>query len=89
VDLSGRPGLVYEVVFPQARMGDFEADLLREFFQGMVNHAGLTLHVDCLRGRNSHHIAETCFKAFGRALRMAVTVDPRLAGAVPSTKGSL
>lgn len=89
VDLSGRPGLEYNVEFPRARIGDFDVDLLREFFQGLVNHAWLTLHVDCLRGRNAHHVAETVFKAFGRALRMAVTADPRMAGITPSTKGSL
>ena len=89
LDLSGRPGLEYHVEYPRARIGDFDVDLLREFFQGLVNHAALTLHVDTLRGRNAHHVAETVFKAFGRALRMAVEPDPRLAGSVPSTKGSL
>jgi len=89
VDLSGRPGLEYHVDFPRARIGDFDVDLLREFFQGLVNHAWLTLHVDALRGRNAHHIAETVFKAFGRALRMAVAPDPRLGGVTPSTKGVL
>jgi len=89
VDLSGRPGLEFHVAFVRARIGDFDADLFHEFFQGFVNHAALTLHVDNLRGANAHHQAETVFKAFGRALRMAVTPDPRLAGAVPSTKGSL
>ena len=89
LDCSGRPGLVYEVAYPRARVGDFDVDLLREFFQGFVNHALVTLHVDCLRGRNAHHIIETVFKAFGRALRMAVEPDPRAAGVVPSTKGSL
>ncbi|MBI2382485.1 MAG: imidazoleglycerol-phosphate dehydratase HisB [Gammaproteobacteria bacterium] len=88
VDLSGRPGLEYFVEYPRARIADFDVDLFREFFQGLVNHARLTLHVDNLRGRNAHHIAETCFKAFGRALRMAVEPDPRAAG-VPSTKGVL
>ena len=89
VDLSGRPGLVYQVVFPRATIGSFDVDLFREFFQGLVNHAALTLHVDSLRGDNAHHVAETCFKAFGRALRMAVEPDPRLAGIMPSTKGVL
>lgn len=89
VDLSGRPGLEYEVDFPRARIGDFDVDLVREFFQGLVNHARMTLHVDNLRGRNAHHIAETVFKAFGRALRMAVETDPRLGNVTPSTKGSL
>lgn len=89
LDCSGRPGLVYAVDYPRARVGDFDVDLLREFFQGFVNHALVTLHVDCLRGGNAHHIAETVFKAFGRALRMALAIDPRAAGSVPSTKGSL
>jgi imidazoleglycerol-phosphate dehydratase len=89
VDLSGRPGLDYHVEFPRARVGDFDVDLFFEFFQGLVNHAGLTLHVDNLRGRNAHHIIETVFKAFGRALRMAVERDPRMGDAMPSTKGSL
>lgn len=89
VDLSGRPGLEYHVQFPRARVGDFDVDLFREFFQGVVNHAQVTLHVDCLRGHNAHHIIETIFKAFGRALRMACEPDPRQAGAMPSTKGSL
>ncbi len=89
VDLSGRPGLVYTVAFPRAAIGGFDVDLLREFFQGLVNHAQVTLHVDNLRGDNAHHIAETCFKAFGRALRMAVEPDPRAVGATPSTKGVL
>lgn len=89
VDLSGRPGLEYFVEFPRARIGEFDVDLFREFFQGLVNHAKLTLHIDALRGRNAHHIVETVFKAFGRALRMAVTADPRMAGITPSTKGSL
>lgn len=89
VDFSGRPGLVYEVEYPRARIGDFDVDLLRELFQGFVNHAQVTLHVDNLRGINAHHVAETVFKAFGRALRMAVALDPRVAGQVPSTKGSL
>ncbi len=89
LDLSGRPGLVFEVEFTRARIGEFDADLVREFFQGFVNHAGVTLHVDCLRGVNAHHQAETVFKAFGRALRMAVEPDERMAGVMPSTKGSL
>jgi imidazoleglycerol-phosphate dehydratase len=89
VDLSGRPGLTYGVTFPVARIGDFDADLFQEFFQGLVNHALITVHIDNLRGRNAHHIAETVFKAFGRALRLAVSPDPRLAGAIPSTKGVL
>ncbi|MEQ1439235.1 imidazoleglycerol-phosphate dehydratase HisB [Fontimonas sp. SYSU GA230001] len=89
VDLSGRPGLEYFVEFPRARIGDFDVDLFREFFQGLVNHARLTLHIDSLRGRNAHHIVETVFKAFGRALRMAVAADPRMGDVTPSTKGSL
>jgi imidazoleglycerol-phosphate dehydratase len=89
VDLSGRPGLIYQVAFPRALIGSFDVDLFREFFQAFVNHAAVTLHVDTLRGDNAHHVAETCFKAFGRALRMALERDPRLAGAVPSTKGVL
>jgi imidazoleglycerol-phosphate dehydratase len=89
LDCSGRPGLVYSVTYPRARVGDFDVDLLREFFQGFVNHALVTLHVDGLRGDNAHHIAETVFKAFGRALRMAVGIDVAAAGSVPSTKGSL
>jgi imidazoleglycerol-phosphate dehydratase len=89
LDLSGRPGLVFGVEFTRARIGEFDADLVREFFQGFVNHAGVTLHVDCLRGVNAHHQAETVFKAFGRALRMAVEADERMAGVMPSTKGSL
>ncbi len=88
VDLSGRPGLVYELPFTRAMIGDFDVDLFREFFQGLVNHAGMTLHIDNLRGVNAHHQAETVFKAFGRALRMAVEIDPRASG-IPSTKGSL
>ena len=89
VDLSGRPGLEYHCAFVRPRIGDFDVDLLREFFQGFVNHAQVTLHLDNLRGANAHHQAETLFKAFGRALRMAVALDPRSAGEVPSTKGSL
>jgi imidazoleglycerol-phosphate dehydratase len=89
VDLSGRPGLVYEIPFTRARIGDFDVDLVREFFQGFVNHAACTLHIDCLRGVNAHHQAETVFKAFGRALRVAVEPDPRMGGVLPSTKGAL
>lgn len=89
LDLSGRPGLEYHVEFPRARVGEFDVDLLREFFQGFVNHAHVTLHIDVLRGRNAHHIAETVFKAYGRALRMALEPDPRMVGVMPSTKGSL
>ncbi len=89
VDFSGRPGLEFAVDFPRAKVGDFDTELFYEFFQGFINHAGVTLHVDCLRGRNAHHIAETVFKAFGRALRMALEADPRMAGITPSTKGSL
>ena len=89
VDLSGRPGLEYHCDFVRPRIGDFDVDLLREFFQGFVNHAQVTLHLDNLRGANAHHQAETLFKAFGRALRLAVALDPRSAGEVPSTKGSL
>ncbi|MHB1528138.1 MAG: imidazoleglycerol-phosphate dehydratase HisB [Acidiferrobacteraceae bacterium] len=88
VDCSGRPGLTYTVEFPRARIGDFDVDLLHEFFQAFCNHGLVTMHIDVLRGRNAHHIAETMFKAFARALRMAVETDPRTAG-VPSTKGSL
>ncbi len=89
VDFSGRPGLVYNVDFPRARIGAFDVDLFLEFFQALVNHAAITLHVENLYGRNAHHIAETVFKAVGRALRMALTPDPRMAGITPSTKGSL
>jgi len=89
VDFSGRPGLEYGVEFTRARIGEFDVDLFLEFFRGMVNHAGITLHIDNLRGVNAHHQAETIFKALGRALRMALEVDPRMAGSVPSTKGSL
>lgn len=88
VDLSGRPGLVFDVNFSRAMIGGFDVDLVREFFQGLVNHAAITVHVDCLRGVNAHHQAETVFKAFGRALRMAVEPDSR-SGGIPSTKGSL
>ena len=89
IDFSGRPGLVYGLKFSRAWIGDFDADLVREFFQGFVNHAQLTLHIDNLRGDNAHHQAETVFKAFGQALRMAAEPDPRAAGVIPSTKGSL
>ena len=89
VDLSGRPGLIFGVEFVRAMIGAFDVDLVREFFQGLVNHANMTLHVDSLRGENAHHQAETIFKAFGRALRMAVEADPRGEGSIPSTKGSL
>ena len=89
VDFSGRPGLVYKVEFTRALIGEFDADLVHEFFQGFVNHAQVTLHIDNLRGDNAHHQCETMFKAFGRALRMAAELDPRAAGTVPSTKGSL
>ena len=89
IDLSGRSGLVFEADFVRAMIGAFEVDLVREFFQGLVNHAGMTLHIDALRGENAHHQAETIFKAFGRALRMAVEPDPRAAGSIPSTKGAL
>lgn len=89
IDFSGRPGLVYGVDFPRARIGDFDADLFREFFQGFVNHANITLHIDNLKGVNAHHVAETIFKAFGRALRFAMERDARMEGIIPSTKGSL
>jgi len=89
LDISGRPGLVFNVDFVRPSVGDFELDLLREFFQGFVNHALVTLHIDNLAGNNSHHQAETVFKAFGRALRMALEIDPRMAGIMPSTKGTL
>ncbi len=89
VDISGRPGLVYHIPFTRAMIGQFDVDLTREFFQGFVNHAQLTLHIDNLRGENAHHQCETVFKAFGRALRMAVEADARAAGTIPSTKGSL
>ena len=89
IDLSGRPGLEFHVAFTRARVGTFDVDLTHEFFQGFANHALATLHVDNLRGENAHHQCETVFKAFGRALRMAVARDPRAAGAIPSTKGAL
>ena len=89
IDFSGRPGLEYGVDFPRASIGEFDVDLFVEFFQGFVNHARATLHIDNIRGKNAHHIAETIFKAFGRALRMAAEHDERMAGILPSTKGSL
>ncbi len=89
IDFSGRPGLEFHVPFTRSAVGGFDVDLFLEFFQGFVNHALVTLHVDNLRGDNSHHQAETVFKAFGRALRMALTADPRMAGITPSTKGVL
>jgi imidazoleglycerol-phosphate dehydratase len=89
IDFSGRPGLIYHIPFTRAHIGKFDVDLAREFFQGFVNHALVTLHIDNLRGENAHHQCETVFKAFGRALRMATEHDPRNAGVVPSTKGVL
>lgn len=89
IDFSGRPGLEYHIPFTRASVGGFDVDLFYEFFQGLVNHAWVTLHIDNLRGKNSHHQIETVFKAFGRALRMAVTPDPRAGDAMPSTKGVL
>ena len=89
IDFSGRPGLEYGVDFPRARIGEFDVDLFIEFFQGFVNHAQVTLHIDNIRGVNAHHIAETVFKAFGRAMRMALEADSRMQGMMPSTKGSL
>tara|TARA_B100000902_G_scaffold275934_1_gene261689 strand:+ start:360 stop:953 length:594 start_codon:yes stop_codon:yes gene_type:complete len=86
LDFSGRPGLEYNVTFPRSRVGEFDIDLLQEFFQGFVNHAKATVHIDNIRGGNSHHIAETIFKAFGKALKMAVSIDPRQADKIPSTK---
>jgi imidazoleglycerol-phosphate dehydratase len=89
VDFSGRPGLEYHVDFRRARVGEFDVDLTHEFFQGFANHALATVHIDNLRGDNAHHQCETVFKAFARAVRMAVELDPRAAGSVPSTKGTL
>jgi imidazoleglycerol-phosphate dehydratase len=89
VDLSGRPGLEFNIPFSRALIGEFDVDLVHEFFQGFVNHALVTLHIDNLKGTNAHHQAETAFKAFGRALRMAVEIDARMQGSVPSTKGQL
>ncbi len=89
IDFSGRPGIEYNVKFTRASIGDFDVDLFHEFFQGFINHANVTLHIDNLSGTNAHHIAETIFKAFGRAVRMALAADPRMSGVMPSTKGSL
>jgi len=89
LDLSGRPGLEFDCTFTRAMIGEFDVDLIHEFFQGFVNHALVTLHIDNFKGNNAHHQAETIFKAFGRALRMAATPDPRMAGLMPSTKGAL
>ncbi|RJF99666.1 imidazoleglycerol-phosphate dehydratase HisB [Noviherbaspirillum saxi] len=89
IDFSGRPGIEFNVPFTRAMIGGFDVDLTHEFFQGFVNHALITLHIDNLRGQNAHHQCETVFKAFGRALRMAIELDPRAAGTIPSTKGSL
>lgn len=89
IDLSGRPGLVFNADFTRESIGNFETELVSEFFQGFVNHAQATLHIDCLRGHNSHHQVETIFKAFGRALRIALSTDERMADQLPSTKGSL
>ena len=89
LDISGRPGLVFNVDFVRSNVGDFDVDLVHEFFQGFVNHALVTLHIDNLSGENAHHQAETVFKAFGRALRMALEIDPNMAGVMPSTKGTL
>jgi len=89
IDFSGRPGLEYNVNFARASIGEFDVDLFHEFFQGFINHANVTLHIDNLSGTNAHHIAETIFKAFGRAVRMALAADPRMQGVMPSTKGSL
>jgi imidazoleglycerol-phosphate dehydratase len=89
IDLSGRPGLEFDIEFSRARVGEFDVDLVVEFFQGFVNHAAVTLHIDTLKGRNAHHQVETIFKAFGRALRIAVEPDPRQGEVVPSTKGAL
>ncbi len=89
IDFSGRPGLEYHIPFTRGSVGDFDVDLFYEFFQGFVNHAKVTLHIDTLRGNNAHHQIETVFKAFGRAVRMAIEADPRMQGTVPSTKGTL
>ena len=89
IDFSGRPGLEFHVPFKRSMIGSFDVDLTHEFFQGFVNHANMTLHIDNLRGENAHHQCETVFKAFGRALRMAAELDPRATGIIPSTKGSL
>ena len=89
LDISGRPGLEFDCTFTRATIGEFDVDLIHEFFQGFVNHANVTLHIDNLKGANAHHQAETIFKAFGRALRMAIELDMRMEGIMPSTKGSL
>ncbi len=89
IDFSGRPGLEDQSVYPRETIGNFDTELFHEFFQGFVNHALVTMHIDNIRGTNSHHIAETVFKAFGRAVRMAISPDPRMQGTIPSTKGSL
>ncbi len=89
IDFSGRPGIEYRVKYPRARIGQFDVDLIHEFFQGFANHASATLHIDNLQGENAHHIAETIFKAFGRAVRVAISTDERMVGVIPSTKGSL
>lgn len=89
LDLSGRPGFIFQVMFSRAHIGEFDVDLIREFFQGLVNHAMITLHIDNLTGSNAHHQAETIFKAFGRALRMAIEMDSRALDLIPSTKGTL
>jgi imidazoleglycerol-phosphate dehydratase len=89
LDVSGRPGLVFNCEFVRGSIGEFDVDLIKEFFQGFVNHALVTLHIDNLAGNNAHHQAETIFKAFGRALRMALELDPRMVGVMPSTKGTL
>ncbi len=89
IDFSGRPGIIFNAEFKRSHVGQFDVDLVFEFFQGFVNHAQVTLHLDVIRGRNEHHKIETLFKAFGRALRMAIELDPRMAGQMPSTKGSL
>ena len=89
LDLSGRPGIEFDVTFNRDKIGEFDVELFYEFFQGLINHAGITLHIDCIKGRNAHHIAETIFKAFGRALRVAVTLDQRALDQLPSTKGAL
>jgi len=89
IDFSGRPGIEYRVKYPRARIGQFDVDLIHEFFQGFANHASATLHIDNLQGNNAHHIAETIFKAFGRAVRIAISSDERMVGVIPSTKGSL
>ncbi|MBD3646322.1 MAG: imidazoleglycerol-phosphate dehydratase, partial [Pseudomonadales bacterium] len=89
IDFSGRPGLEYDVDFERPKVGEFDVDLFHEFFQGFVNHANVTLHIDNLKGKNAHHQIETVFKAFGRAIRMALEIDPRMGGELPSTKGKL